>query len=66
MDYNTLRDLAIIVIAAKCLGIAARYMKLPQVVGEIVAGLFIGPSVLGIVGQSLETYDILRREEMEE
>lgn len=52
MDYNTLRDLAIIVIAAKCLGIAARYMKLPQVVGEIVAGLFIGPSVLGIVGQS--------------
>lgn len=52
MDYNTLRDLAIIVIAAKCLGIAARHMKLPQVVGEIVAGLLIGPSVLGIVEQS--------------
>ncbi len=52
MDYNTLRDLAIIVIAAKCLGIAARHVKLPQVVGEIVAGLLIGPSVLGLVEQS--------------
>jgi len=52
MDYNMLRDLAIIVISAKCLGIAARNMKLPQVVGEILAGLLIGPSVLGIVEQS--------------
>lgn len=52
MDYNMLRDLAIIVITAKCLGIAARKMKLPQVVGEIVAGLLIGPSVLGLVEQS--------------
>ncbi len=52
MDYTTLRDLAIIVITAKCLGIAARRIKLPQVVGEIVAGLLIGPSVLGLVTQS--------------
>lgn len=52
MDYNMLRDLAIIVITAKCLGIAARKMRLPQVVGEIVAGLLIGPSVLGLVEQS--------------
>jgi Kef-type K+ transport system membrane component KefB len=52
MDYNMLRDLAIIVITAKCLGIAARHIKLPQVVGEIIAGLLLGPSVLGIVEQS--------------
>jgi len=52
MDYNTLRDLAIIVVAAKCLGIAARRLRLPQVVGEIVAGILIGPSVLGLVQQS--------------
>lgn len=52
MDYHTLRDLAIIVIAAKCFGIAARRLKLPQVVGEIVAGLLIGPSFLGLVEQS--------------
>lgn len=52
MDYNMLRDLAIIVITAKCLGIAARHIKLPQVVGEIIAGLLLGPSVFGIVEQS--------------
>ncbi len=44
--------MAIIVVAAKCLGIVARHFKLPQVVGELVAGLIIGPSVLGLVGQS--------------
>ena len=30
----------------------ARRLKAPQVVGEIVAGLLIGPSVLGWVNQS--------------
>lgn len=47
--YLVLRDLAIIVIVAKFFGIVARKLKAPQVVGEIVAGLLIGPSVLGIV-----------------
>lgn len=47
-----LRDLAIILIAAKFFAILARKCKAPQVVGEIIAGLLIGPSVLGIVQQS--------------
>lgn len=46
------RDLAIILVAAKICGIAARKMHAPQVVGEIVAGLLIGPSIFGLVGQS--------------
>ena len=46
---SVLRDLAIIVIFAKVFGLLARKLKAPQVVGEIVAGLLIGPSVLGIV-----------------
>ncbi len=46
---SVLRDLAIIVIFAKVFGLFARKLKAPQVVGEIVAGLLIGPSVLGIV-----------------
>lgn len=46
------RDLAIIIVAAKIFGLAAQKMKAPQVVGEIVAGLIIGPSILGWVGQS--------------
>ena len=51
-SYEILKDLAIIVIAAKFMGILARKMKAPQVVGEIIAGLLIGPCVLGIVQQS--------------
>lgn len=47
--YLVLKDLAIIVIFAKTFGIIARKCKAPQVVGEIIAGLLIGPSLLGIV-----------------
>ncbi|MDO4649483.1 MAG: cation:proton antiporter [Eubacteriales bacterium] len=46
------KDLAIIIIFAKLMGILARKCKAPQVVGEIVAGLLIGPSVLGLVQQT--------------
>ena len=53
MDKITFfRDLAIIFLCAKICGIAAQKLKAPQVVGEIVAGLLIGPSVFGWVGQS--------------
>lgn len=51
-SYLVFKDLAIIIIAAKLCGIAARKCKAPQVVGEIVAGLLIGPSILGWVNQS--------------
>ena len=50
--YLVFKDLAIIVIFAKAFGIIARKLKAPQVVGEIIAGLLIGPSVLGLVEQS--------------
>ena len=43
------KDLAIIMLFAKLFGLAARKLKAPQVVGEIVAGLLIGPSLLGWV-----------------
>ena len=42
-------DLTIIIFFAKIFGLLARKLKAPQVVGEIVAGLLIGPSVLGWV-----------------
>ena len=51
-SYLVFKDLAIIIIAAKLCGIAARKCKAPQVVGEIVAGLLIGPGLLGWVSQS--------------
>lgn len=50
--YAIFKNLCIIIVAAKLFGIAARKIKVPQVVGEIIAGLVIGPSVLGIVDQS--------------
>ena len=50
--YIILKDLAIILIAAKFCGILARKCKAPQVVGEIIAGLLIGPCVLGLVAQT--------------
>ncbi len=51
-SYLVFKDLAIIIVAAKLCGIAARKCRAPQVVGEIVAGLLIGPSILGWVNQS--------------
>ncbi|SEH69992.1 Kef-type K+ transport system, membrane component KefB [Ruminococcus flavefaciens] len=41
--YNILKDLAIIFICAKGAGLLARRLRAPMVVGEIIAGLLIGP-----------------------
>lgn len=51
-SIDVFKSLAIIIIAAKCFGILARKLHAPQVVGEIIAGLIIGPSILGLVSQS--------------
>ena len=47
--YDIFKSLAIIIIFAKLFGIGARRLRIPQVVGEIIAGLLIGPSLLGWV-----------------
>ena len=47
--YTIFRDLAIIILSAKFLGLVARKFAAPQVVGEILAGLLIGPCVLNLV-----------------
>ena len=41
--YSIFRDLAIIILSAKFFGLGARKCKAPQVVGEILAGLLVGP-----------------------
>ncbi|HCA04869.1 MAG TPA: sodium:proton antiporter [Ruminococcaceae bacterium] len=46
---SVFKDLAIIFLFAKAFGLLARKLKAPQVVGEIVAGIIIGPGVLGLV-----------------
>ena len=50
--YEILKDLSIIILFAKTFGIIARKCKAPQVVDQILAGLLIGPSILGIVQQT--------------
>ncbi len=51
-SYVIFRDIAIIIVVAKVFGILARRIKVPQVVGEIIAGLVIGPCMLGWVAQT--------------
>ena len=48
-SYTILLDLALIMISAKFMGLVARKVKAPMVVGEIIAGLIIGPCLLGVV-----------------
>src|SRR5579875_2652061 len=54
MDHTTaiLLELFIIFVAAQVGGALARLVRLPSVVGEIVAGCVIGPSVLGWITPS--------------
>lgn len=50
--FEYFKDLALILVSAKLLGLLAKKLKAPQVVGQIAAGLLIGPGVLNWVGQS--------------
>ncbi|MCR5743343.1 MAG: cation:proton antiporter [Lachnospiraceae bacterium] len=50
-SYEILYSLAIIVVAAEVCGLIARKFKAPQVVGQILAGLLIGP-ILGLVQEN--------------
>lgn len=45
--YENLKDLAIIIAVAEIFALICKKIKLPQVVGQILAGLLIGPCILG-------------------
>ncbi len=47
--YEIFLSLAIIVVFSKAFGLLAKKIKAPEVVGQIIAGILIGPSLLGIV-----------------
>lgn len=49
---GVLLDILVVLVAAKVAAEAAERLGLPAVVGEILAGLAIGPSALGLVGPS--------------
>ncbi|MEX2238619.1 MAG: cation:proton antiporter [Dehalococcoidia bacterium] len=48
-----LLDLVIIIIAARFFGAAARRVGQPPVIGEIIAGIMLGPTVLGRIGADI-------------
>ncbi|MGN1411938.1 MAG: cation:proton antiporter [Oscillospiraceae bacterium] len=51
-EYEFLLSIAIILLTTKVLGLASKKIKLPQVVGSLVAGLLIGPAFLNLVPSS--------------
>lgn len=55
MEYSYLISLAIILLSTKVLGLATKRVRLPQVVGALLAGLLLGPACTGII----ETTDFL-------
>ena len=55
---DVLLDILIVLVAAKIAAEVAERINVPAVVGEIVAGVVIGPSVLGFVG-SEQTLQVL-------
>lgn len=50
--YHFLLDLALILISTKILGIFSKKVKMPQVVGALLAGVIMGPAVLNIIHES--------------
>lgn len=52
MAYKYLLDLALILLCTKFLGLFSQRFRMPQVVGSLVAGLILGPAVLGIIQET--------------
>ena len=52
MSYKYLLDIALILLSTKLLGLMTRRFNLPQVVGALLAGVILGPSVLNILQET--------------
>ena len=51
-EYQYLCDIAAILLSTKLLGLATRKFQMPQVVGALLAGLILGPAMLGLVQET--------------
>jgi Kef-type K+ transport system membrane component KefB len=52
MSYHFLFEIALILLSTKVLGILTKRIALPQVVGALLAGLVMGPAMLGILKET--------------
>lgn len=59
MEMRFLPLLLVVVLAAIVPFVLARFRRIPVVVGEILAGIIIGPSVLGLVNGNEPTLELL-------
>ena len=51
-SYNFLFSVAIILLSTKLLGILTKRIAMPQVVGALLAGLVLGPAMLGVLHET--------------
>lgn len=61
MDYQFLLVIAIILLSTKVFGLLSEKVHMPQVVGALLAGVILGPSVLGMISETdflLQTSEI--------
>lgn len=52
MSYKFLLDFALILMSTKILGLITRQFRMPQVVGALLAGLWLGPAMLGVLTET--------------
>ncbi|HVR20275.1 MAG TPA: cation:proton antiporter [Polyangiaceae bacterium] len=58
---HVLLAIAVVVAASRALGALFRFLRQPAVIGEVVAGILLGPSLLGRVAPNLQAF-LLPRE----
>lgn len=52
LSYEFLFDLALILISTKLFGLITKKVRMPQVVGALVAGVILGPAVLNVLSET--------------
>ncbi len=52
MEYDFLLILAIILLSTKFFGLVSEKVHMPQVVGALLAGVILGPSILGVLTEN--------------
>lgn len=52
LSYEFLFDLALILISTKLFGLITKKVRMPQVVGALVAGVVLGPAVLNVLSET--------------
>lgn len=62
MSYDFLLTIAIVMLFTKIFGLTSERVHMPQVVGALVAGVLVGPSVLGW-SERLTSWSRLQRSE---